>query len=442
MERTQRRPHVQGKGSALKIGMTGEQLTDGAGLLALRETWDKLRLGEFLDRKLSEVGGDYRPSLLVEQWTALLPYGGSCMDDLPLLASRGVQALYGWEAVPHPTSFGRFLRRGGEKAAKAVEEALRRVVRARWAAEGRVPRAVMLNFDSTVSVRYGKKQAGAEVGYNPKKRGRTSHHPMLAFLDTGDCMGVRWRPGNANCAAGTEEWVEEVVGWLRAQGVKRILVRLDKGYFKEAVIRKLLELGVDFVLKMQEAKPLQKFKGPFRPYAEDPRLEVSSEGRRWGARLLCVRQREKAPEGELPLGEVVIKQQATIITNLEDVDPVSAWRMYNQGAVVEHRIEEMGQLGVGRTAVDDIGGNHLLWSMGALAYQLTHFVRTCALEKKTREQAQVKTLRALVFRIPGKLVWHARRLQLKLMEHDPMTRTLLGAINRIRSLRLPPLLAA
>lgn len=63
-------------------------------------------------------------------------------------------------------------------------------VRARWAEEG-VPESMMLVLDSPVITRYGAQQAGAEVGYNPTKRGRPSHHPLVAFTDTGDCLGVR-----------------------------------------------------------------------------------------------------------------------------------------------------------------------------------------------------------------------------------------------------------
>ena len=241
--------------------------------------------------------GRYRPSLYVEQWVSLLLYGGHSMDHLPLLERRAVVEMFGWTKVVDPTSFGRFLRKAGRKASKSVERLLLRAVRARWDAQGRVPRTVMLMFDSTVVQRYGLKQAGAVKGYNPAKKGRPSHHPLLAYLDTGDSLGVRWRAGNANTAAGFEEWVAERVAWLRAQGVERILVRLDKGFFKVSSIEKLLELKVDFVMKMPESKPLQPFKGPFTRSAEDPRLEVA-EGRRWGVRMLSVRQCEKAPEGE------------------------------------------------------------------------------------------------------------------------------------------------
>jgi hypothetical protein len=430
-----RRPHVQGDSSLIDVEVTDEVLTDGAGLAVVRSAWDRLRLGEYLDEKLAGVGGHYRPSLHAEQWIGMLLYGGGCMDHLPLLESRGVRALFGWERVVDPTSFGRFLRRAGLEGAQVVDEALRRIVRARWAASGGVPRVVQLVLDSTVVQRYGVKQAGAEKGYNPKKKGRTSHHPLLAFLDTGDCLGAKWRPGNANTAAGTEEWVEDLVTWLRAQGVERILVRLDKGFFKVAIIEKLKELGVDFVLKMQETWSFQQYKGPFVRDAEDPRVEVS-RGERWGARMLCVRRVSDGGAEELALGNVVVKDQATILTNL-DVDPVTAWRMYNQGAAVEHRIEEMAQLGVGRTAVDDIGGNHLLYGLGALAYQILHFTRTVAM----RWKGQAKTLRALVIRTPGKLIRHARRLQLKLARQDAMTRVLLNAISRLRASVIVPITA-
>lgn len=434
------RPHVQGTTSAIEVETTGEQLTDAAGLAPFRMVWDQLGIGAYLDEALTDVGGRYRPSLLSEQWITLLQYGGSCMDHLPLLQSRGVRELFGWKTVVDPTTFGRFLRKAGELGAKVSDKLLLKAVRARWDALGKVPRTVMLMLDSTVVQRYGQKQAGAEKGYNPTKHGRRSHHPLLAFLDTGDCLGVRWRPGNAHTAAGFEEWIVELVAWLRAQGVEKILVRLDKGFFRISYIEKLLELGVDFVMKMQESNTLQRYKGSFERAAEDPRLEVA-EGRRWGVRMLSVRQREKAPEGELDLGEVVVKKPLTILTNLEGTNPLDAWHMYNQGALVEHRIEEMGQLGVGHTAVDDIGGNHLLWSLGALAYQLLHLVRTTVLEKRHARE-QVKTIRSMVIRTPGKLVRHARRLRLKLMAGDPLVRLLGRAAERVRFLRPVPLLAA
>ena len=69
------------------------------------------------------------------------------------------------------------------------------MVRQRWAMAGGAPKKVTVMMDSTVVVRYGRKQAGAERGYNPKKRGRPSHHPLPACVrETGTawaCSGGR-----------------------------------------------------------------------------------------------------------------------------------------------------------------------------------------------------------------------------------------------------------
>ncbi len=54
-----------------------------------------------------------------------------------------------------------------------------------------------LNLDSSVVTRYGKQQ-GAHKGYNPKKKGRPSHHPLLAFVDSGYVVNLWNRSGDVS----------------------------------------------------------------------------------------------------------------------------------------------------------------------------------------------------------------------------------------------------
>ena len=58
-----------------------------------------------------------------------------------------------------------------------------------------------LNLDSTVLTRYGK-QEGARKGYNPKKRGRLSHHPLLAFVCSGYVVNLWNRSGDTSSGQG------------------------------------------------------------------------------------------------------------------------------------------------------------------------------------------------------------------------------------------------
>jgi hypothetical protein len=77
-------------------------------------------------------------------------------------------------------------------------------------------------------------------------------------------------------------------------------------------------------------------------------------------------------KGQLTLDSYHVERDAFILTN-DTNDPavhtLTAWRTYNEGALIEQRIEELGQMAVGRTAVNDIRGNKLLWALGALTYQ-------------------------------------------------------------------------
>ncbi len=222
------RPHVQGASAPLRLRHSASELSDAAGLVLLRRTWDALGIGEWLEGRAKDLRGDYRPSLMAELWVALLLYGGGWMDDLALLRHRGIRRLFGWKAIPDPTTFGRWLRRSGEARVPLLDELLWKRVRARWESAG-VPKRLTLLLDSTVVLRYGLKQAGAEKGYNSRKPGRASHHPLLAFVaETADCRGVIWRAGNAHTAEGAIPWIRTLVGRLQAAGVEEITLRLDK----------------------------------------------------------------------------------------------------------------------------------------------------------------------------------------------------------------------
>ncbi len=355
------RPHVQGIPAPLRVRHSAGDLTDGGGLILIRRLWDALSLGSMIDRDARGVGGFFRPSLMVEVWVVLLLYGGRVLDDLPLLERRSVRRLFGWVRVPDPTIFGRWLRRAGPLLVPLLDELLWYVVRRRWAAAGGVPKAETLILDSTVSVRHGLKQAGAERGYNPKKPGRPSHHPLLAYLQgTGDCLGVRWRPGNAHTAHGAEAWITTLVGRLQAIGVQDITVRLDKGFFSESMVQTLEGLQVHYLLKIPAHAWLQNHQAPWRRSAKGealfPGLELwTTSGTLWGARLLSIQTRRPL-QGEdlLDLDTYEVPLTAHVLTNIQGIHALTAWRRYNQGAVIEQRIAELGQLGLGATAVDDL----------------------------------------------------------------------------------------
>jgi len=61
-------------------------------------------------------------------------------------------------------------------------------------------KSLTLDLDSHVITVFGK-QHRANKGYNPKKRGRRSHHPLLCFIgETRDYLGGILRPGSSTDA--------------------------------------------------------------------------------------------------------------------------------------------------------------------------------------------------------------------------------------------------
>lgn len=93
---------------------------------------------------------------------------------------------------------------------------------------------VTLDLDSTVMTRYGA-QEGVARGYNPAKRGRASHHPLMAFVADLRMIANCWlRPGNSSSANNVQAFLADT---LHRLGGKRVcLLRADSGFSDSAFL--------------------------------------------------------------------------------------------------------------------------------------------------------------------------------------------------------------
>ena len=254
---------------------------------------------------------------------------------------------------------------------------------------------------------------------------------------------MRWRGGSAHTAEGAEEWIGDLVGRLRAAGVEDITVRLDKGFFSRRMVRALEGLGVSFLLKVPRHRWLSRHRGPWRFSARGeavfPGKDMwTASGKLWGARLLTVQTtRPLESDGALVLDTYEVIGQADVLANIGGIHALTAWRRYNAGAVVEQRIEELAQLSAGRTAVDDKGGNALLWSLAVVAYQTLRTLRDSHLSGSWRT-AQPRRLRLWLFRQPAKLTAHSRKSHLQLLRGEPVRRCLLASLRALNQGIPPP----
>jgi len=113
-----------------------------------------------------------------------------------------------------------------------------------------------LTFDSTVLTRYGE-QEGVDIGYNPKKRGRPSHHPILAFLNRSRLIINLWnRPGSTSSGNGIVEFAKQ--GIFRLGGLIKILgVLADSGFYEEMFLKFLEAEKLEYVIAAKLYRTLQ-----------------------------------------------------------------------------------------------------------------------------------------------------------------------------------------
>lgn len=251
--------------------------------------------------------------------------------------------LLGLRRVPSPATVTRFFRRF---TAKTITETVEPLFA--WCLERLPvrPEGYTLDLDSRVVKRYGQ-QEGALKGYNPKKHGRPSHHPLFAVLAEARTIAHVWlRSGNTGSARGAVAFLAEVQALL-ANRVRVTLVRAGSGFVEEAILAALEAARLPYAIAATFRKPLQVEAQRLtdRPFA--PGLEVTEctfKAQPWtrARRVVVVREELAArPEarGRRLLAVPGYRFHAVVTTLTLPAE--EAWRTYNGRADSENRIKEL-----------------------------------------------------------------------------------------------------
>jgi hypothetical protein len=161
-----------------------------------------------------------------------------------LRADRVLHALLGLARFPSDDTIRNFFLRFSQAHVEAFWRPLWR-----WLLRlVRCPAAgLSLDLDSTVFCREGK-QEGACKGFNPKRKGRNSHHPLLAVLAEAHFILHGWlRSGNTGAARGIVPFLQEALALL-PEGMWLRTVRADSGFFDGAFLDFLEERGLPYVV--------------------------------------------------------------------------------------------------------------------------------------------------------------------------------------------------
>ena len=279
-----------------------------------------------------------------------------------------------------------------------------------------------LDVDSSVWTRYGK-QEGAKRGYNAKKRGRPSHHPIIAFVAEMKMVANFWlRPGDTGSANNIIAFLEETFKILKGKTIG--LFRADSGFYQRAVMEWLEGHGIDFVIAIKmypNLKDAIKEKIKWIEKADGIWIgELNYQAKDWqeARRVVVIKQsiliRPKSPGKLLFPDEEVYRNNrySAYITNMK-LSAELVWELYRKRGDAENRIKELEyDFGADNFCMQDFYSTEAALRTVMASYNLMALFKLVALQSKANQR--VTTIRLKCFSIGSWIVKSGRNEVLKM----------------------------
>lgn len=324
---------------------TDKPVTPWGGMRMFKEFLDKSGIREELRRGgLPEPGSNcgYDPVLMVESFWVNVWLGGVNFSHTAMVRfDDGLKKIFGWQRLPCVSTYTRFFKRFKREDIDNIFGKINH-----WFFDQMPERAFTVDLDSTVMTRYGK-QEGSLVGYNPQKRGRASHHPIMAFIADLRMVAHSWlRPGNAGSSNGTETFLSETMEIL---GKHRIgLLRADAGFFDGKFLEYLESKILLYIVAVRMNRALKERIQNARGWLSVDRgiecTEFEYQAGPWSQarRIVVIRQliQEHPQAGGKYLFDMRDYRYQAWVTNMTLPAP-EVWRLYRGRADSENRIEEL-----------------------------------------------------------------------------------------------------
>jgi Transposase DDE domain group 1 len=205
-----------------------------------------------------------------------------------------------------------------------------------------------LDLDSTIFSRHGAQQQGAARGYNPRRPGRLSHHPLLAVLAEANFVLHSWlRSGNAGASQGAAQFLSEALSLLGDQHRIRC-VRADSGFYGDHFLSFLEERALPFIVVARLTSYLKSRLYQVSQWQAIDKIYCVTEFHfklwNWKTERRFVVVREEVQTNEAAVGRKLLDLPGYVfrvfVTNRHD-SPLEIWRDYNGRATVECRIDEL-----------------------------------------------------------------------------------------------------
>ena len=401
----------------LPIEYSDKPVTAFGGMRLMKDFVDKTemltKLAE-LDLPVGRSNRSYDPVKLIEAFMLNIWVGPSRFMHCDWLrGDKVLMDIFDFKSMPSQSTYSRFFGKFSQGRnirvfPKLQHELLKSIDTG----------ALTIDFDSTVITRSGKQQGSAR-GYNPNRRGRNSHHPLVAFISQTRMVANAWlRPGNTSACSNCEAFMDETFEILRDHTVG--LVRADSGFYSDKILSHLEEKSVNYIIAAKVYPNLKSRVYGLKQWvqicegievAEFINHPLKGKSRRHlVVRKLITRRPDSA--GKLLFDDLPEYRYSIYVTNM-DLPVDQLWNVYNGRADCENRIKELkSDFGLDCFCLQDFWATEASFRFIMLAYNLMALFRHVALN--AHKKATLKTVRAYCFALGSWVSSYAGKRVLKI----------------------------
>ena len=424
----------------IKIACNNSGLTHYGGIFFFQEFLRVLQLRHRLARHLPDfqLHHDYRLSQMTLAVMYPIILGLDRLENASLLRSDVTfHYLTGLPSYPDPQSLRRFLLHAPADFRQQLHRFNDHLLQDFIHLPEHRSRLI-LDLDSTVVTVFGR-QEGAEVGYNPRYRGKRSYDPLLCLESNSSFLwDTELRPGDAGTWAGSTALLASCFLSLPAD-IRELRVRADAGFGYHPVLERLEEVQAQYAVVARMNPALKRRLCGLRYQRLNERWQIAECAHKVSEQApprRCVVARRVIAEMEPEPTLFTLERYAyrAWITNLP-LTPAGVWHFYDGRAGMEPRIGELREhFALRKIPTGVFDANALYLEIIRLAYNLvTAFQKTCLPEDW--QDLTLRTLRYRLFWLPGELTRPQNRPILRLANSPVVQEWTEKILHRIQKLK-------
>jgi hypothetical protein len=299
--------------------------------------------------------------------------------------------------------------------------------------------ALTIDLDSSVVTRYGN-QEGAKKGYNPKKMGRNSHHPLMAFIDQTKMVANAWmRSGNTSDLNNWEAFLNETFKIvLKDKDIG--LVRADSGFYSNEFLKWFEKEDLNYIIAVKFYENIKYQIGAIEDWVNiSYGLDVcemnfkpdNGEERRY---IIVRKKLSKYPNsgGKLLFDEPTYRYSAYVTNLTLPVDQI--YNIYNTRADCENRIKELKyDFGADNFCLKGFWATEASFRFIMIAYNIMALFKHQVLNSTM----QLKTLRAYCFALGSWITNHSNQEVLNIALPQKRRAWMDGLFENIKNSSIP-----